>query len=286
MILGQTGRPADDATVRDFLYFANQRSVDFAQLYVAAAPSKLLAGCLPIHSPGHTVLLMTSSASAHKPADTAIARCIQAVCETINPHPQQIAQVLLESHDHRTADAIRNIGFTDLADLIYLQRVPASPPAAPPTPDGCVLINYSPESHAHFARGILATYEQSLDCPLLHGQRNIEDVIAGHQASGEFDPSLWFCMIENDIELGILILSPLQTHLTMELVYIGLSPHARGRGLGDYFVKLALNQMVIHELRVLTLAVDADNAPALHLYHRHGLAEVHRRHAMIQLIGQ
>jgi ribosomal protein S18 acetylase RimI-like enzyme len=68
----------------------------------------------------------------------------------------------------------------------------------------------------------------------------------------------------------------------MELVYIGLSPAARGVGLGDYLVRLAMAKTAQSGLRVLTLAVDSVNTPAIRLYHRHGLSEVQRRHAMIK----
>ena len=50
--------------------------------------------------------------------------------------------------------------------------------------------------HALFAETILQTYRDSLDCPGLNGVRQIEDIIAGHKASGEFDPALWFLLCE------------------------------------------------------------------------------------------
>lgn len=282
LLLGQHGRRAEAASVADFIAFARHRNIDLRQIHVATTGTKLLAACLPVHSPGRTVLMMSSSTGSSRTMPSIISLCIDAGCRSLDPAAVQMVQLLLEPTDTRVADAMREIGFVDLADLIYLQRTLSRAPAEPPVPEGCRLLNYSPETHSHFARGILASYEQSLDCAVLHGRRDIQDVIEGHKASGEFDPRLWFCLVEHEIELGVLLLAPLPGHMTMELVYIGLAPHARGRGIGDFFLKLALHRTATADLRMLTLAVDQVNAPALHLYHRHGLAEVHRRLAMIR----
>lgn len=285
LLLGQHGRKADDAVVVDFVRYARHRQIDLKQTFVAVSGDRIVAACLPVVAPGRTALLMTSTAGSSRQIPGAIAGCVAATCNALDPKEVEIAQLLLEPPDTRTAAALHEHGFSELATLIYLQRSVTKIPPPPRLPQGCDLLSYTQENHDHFARGILASYEHSLDCPLLHGRRGIEDVIAGHKASGEFDPSLWFCLIEQEIELGVLLLSPVRSHGLMELVYIGLAPHARGRRLGDYFVDLALHSTASEELKLLTLAVDECNAPALHLYYRHGLGEVHRRLAMIRHVS-
>ena len=52
------------------------------------------------------------------------------------------------------------------------------------------LETYQPENHALFAAAIQESYRDTLDCPALSGLRDIEDVIAGHQSVGTFDPAL------------------------------------------------------------------------------------------------
>jgi ribosomal protein S18 acetylase RimI-like enzyme len=69
----------------------------------------------------------------------------------------------------------------------------------------------------------------------------------------------------------------------MELVYVGLSRAARGRRLGDFLIQTALHETTAAGLRQLTLAVDQSNSPALRLYYRHGLGEIHRRIAMLKV---
>ncbi len=283
LLLGQHGRKADDAVILDFASYAAQRQIDLRHIQVAVSPSeKVIAACLPVPAPGRTALLMTSTTGSSRTVPAAVVGCVTAVCDAMDRNENDLAQLLLESTDTRTATALRDKGFVDLATLIYLQRAVSRIPPRPAVPDGCELLTYSPATHGQFARGILASYEQSLDCPLLHGRREIEDVIAGHKAAGEFDPALWFCLVEQGIELGVLLLSPVHAHGLMELVYIGLAPHARGRKLGDYLVDLALHATGAEELKLLTLAVDESNTPALHLYYRHGLGEVHRRIALIR----
>ena len=106
-------------------------------------------------------------------------------------------------------------------------------------------------------------------------------MIAGHKASGEFDPKLWFVLMENDSPIGALLLG--RSHGdAMELIYLGLVPEARGRGLGDWLMQLALHRMSAQRRGRLTLAIDSNNSPALALYHRHGMKEVATRVALLK----
>lgn len=286
ILLGQHGRGADDATVRDFVQFTRERHVPLDAIQVAsvASGSQLHAACLAVISPGRTALLMTSPTDFSRAAPAGVVACVKKVADALSVDQVHLVQILLDTATSPAAAGLRQAGFDDLATLIYLQRTLRTTPTDPPVPPGCRLIHYSPENHAHFARAILASYEQSLDCALLHGRRDIEDVILGHKASGATDPSLWSCIVrESDgAELGVLLLASVPVHAMMELVYVGLSPQARGSGLGDYLLRVALAKTAHQGMRVLTLAVDAVNTPAIRLYHRHGLAEVQRRHAMIK----
>jgi GNAT superfamily N-acetyltransferase len=70
----------------------------------------------------------------------------------------------------------------------------------------------------------------------------------------------------------------------MELVYLGLTPHARGRGLGDLLVRQALAATAASCVSKLSLAVDSANRPALALYHRHGFQQVGHKLAMMRML--
>ena len=143
-------------------------------------------------------------------------------------------------------------------------------------------VAYGPETHALFGRTITETYRQSLDCPRLNGLRDIEDVLAGHKASGEFDPRLWGLLCEGDVPLGALLLARAAPAGALELVYLGLTPEARGRGLGDVLMRRALAAAAAEGGARLSLAVDSDNAPALKLYYRHGMQRVGAKAALMR----
>jgi mycothiol synthase len=66
------------------------------------------------------------------------------------------------------------------------------------------------------------------------------------------------------------------------LVYIGLAPQVRGRGLGTILVQQALSTAAEDNRRRLTLAVDSSNQPALRLYFRHGFQKMAEKVALIR----
>jgi ribosomal protein S18 acetylase RimI-like enzyme len=57
----------------------------------------------------------------------------------------------------------------------------------------------------------------------------------------------------------------------VEIVYMGLIPSARGRGLGSQLVRIAKGIARDHNCARIILAVDQENRPAVSIYHRAGL---------------
>ena len=284
LLLGSNGQLSAPAIAAEFEHVAAHRAVDLTAMRVADLHGRLIAAALAVPTPGGTALLMLSTAGASQPVAMCIGRCAEASVAALSVDQPLLVQTLLEINEPYTAEALGTVGFEDLATLIYLQRQCERPMPAPGRPEGIAEVHYSTDTHAGFCEAILASYEQSLDCPPLHGRRNIEDVIAGHMATGDFDPKLWTLLLEKDKPIALLLLSRVSGHSTMELVYLGLATAARGRKIGDYLLKRALHETHAAGLRQLTLAVDANNAPALRLYHRHGLAEIHRRFAMMRTL--
>src|SRR5947208_3050183 len=43
-----------------------------------------------------------------------------------------------------------------------------------------------------FAATLERTYASTLDCPELNGKRSVDEIIAGHQAEGHFNPERWW----------------------------------------------------------------------------------------------
>lgn len=279
LILGTNGKPAEDEQVSSFLQFASQRGIDLGNLWVLAQSGRPAWAILPVVSPGKTMLLLTPTV---RPGGLDVGRLIDAVCERFTGSGVHLAQALLDPADDAARAVYTSHGFCEIAELLYLSAFVAGAPAPVPLPKGFSLQTYAPELHTLFARAILASYNESMDCPALNGVRDVEDIMAGHKASGEFDPRFWFLLSETDTARAVLLLTRVPRSDTAELVYLGLTPESRGRGIGDLMVRYAYWAVRQMGLSSLTLAVDARNVPALKLYYRHGMQRVGSKVALMR----
>jgi mycothiol synthase len=282
MILGVAGRAAEESQAADFMRFTATRGVSLSEMWVAEYGKTLLWAVLPMVSPGRTVLLFGAPAAFAGNTPAVVRETLERVCRHFGHHDIQLAQALIDPTDELTIDEYLDAGFQWMAELIYLQRSIRRTTAPPPLQEPFALHTYSAQMHSAFAAGISASYEQSLDCPPLNGRRGVEDIIAGHKAAGDFDPNDWFLLTHRDQPVAVLLLTCTTHGDGMELVYLGLAPDVRGQGLGDYLMRVAEARVVERKLNRLTLAVDSQNAPALRLYHRHGLRHVTRKVALMR----
>jgi ribosomal protein S18 acetylase RimI-like enzyme len=296
MLFASGGRPAEDAQVMDFLRYVDSRGISTHDLWVAERSGRMLWSALPVFSAGRTMLLLAPVEVPRGADAPAAGRLIDAVCVDAGRRGTHLAQVLLDPSDVPAAALYAGLGFRRMAELIYLQTSVRRRAPAPVLPPGLAWLTYSPGTHGAFAAAIADSYGQSLDCPGLNGLRDIEDVIAGHKATGEFDPDLWFVLVGQPAggpaptppasppatTFGTLLLSRLPRSDAVELVYLGLSPLARRRGLGTLAMRHALATVARAERARLTLAVDSANSPALKLYYRHGMQRVTSKLAMMR----
>jgi hypothetical protein len=149
-------------------------------------------------------------------------------------------------------------------------------------PEGAAVEPYRPDADEVMVRLLDETYIDTLDCPGLFGLRQTEDILQGHRASGQFDPSLWTILHLHGRPVGVLLLNPAPASRAIELVYMGLAPSARGRGLGTHLLNHGLSRLAGRREHTVTLAVDDCNAPARALYRRAGFRPVLRRRALIR----
>ena len=202
----------------------------------------------------------------------------------------RIAQALVDASAPRTAagDLARG-GLPRITALTYLHRETARPlgrgagvhrPAFEWRPFG-------PETEAEFRAVLQATYLGSLDMPELEGIRSLDDVMASHRAAGRFDPTRWRVgALPGEPEAaGVLLLSEVPDRPSWEVAYLGLTPEARGRGLGRSALAYALDQARPHAAR-LELAVDDRNAPARRLYDAAGFLPFDRRHVHLAILNR
>lgn len=281
LILATAGGHPDEMQVREFLRLASAHREDAGGIWVAQQGGRLHSAVMPVVSPGKTMLLFVP-AHLHGEQQTMLTKkLIDAVCARAAQEGVHLAQTLLEVHDDALHGVLLACGFGKLAELLYLQAI-VSKVAEPLLPAGCKWLTYAPSRHELFASTILATYHDSFDCPGLNGLRTIEDILAGHRATGEFDPQHWFLLCENEDAIGAVLLSKVLRSDVTELVYLGLIPQRRRSGLADILMRRAAAVAMAARHGRLSLAVDAGNVPALKLYWRHGMQVIGRKQALLK----
>lgn len=283
IVLGGSTVQIGEQHVQEFIAYAHSREIDLGGVWIAEQHGKIAQAVLPIVSPGRTMLLL-SPPHLHGggSAEHVMKRIIDAACRAGAQKNIHLAQALVDPHEESLHRVYRSSNFVTMAELIYLQadvRPDASFPTPPPEFSWEV---YSDRTHALFAQAILASYENSLDCPALNGMRDMEDVILGHKATGDFDPSLWFLLCRAGQPAGVLLLAASSRNDLLELVYLGLTREARGRKLGEVLMRQALAVTALEKRPRLTLAVDSLNIPALKLYYRHGMSRLASKYALMR----
>lgn len=280
LVLAQHGTAATDQQVEDFLAFSRTKELCLDDIWIAESNGQIYWAIFPVIAAGKTLLMLGPDGVTPPPAIAG--RLIDEICVVFAKREIHLAQALLNVPDSASRALYESHSFRQMAELLYLSRQFRKAAPMPQLPAGMELRTYSPAEHPHFAAAISSSYAQSMDCPGLNGLRDIEDVITGHKTTGAFDPELWFVLLEHDDPRAVLLLSRMLDAEGMELVYLGLCPKARGKGVGDYLMNLAAHQMGMHQRSRLTLAVDSRNAPALALYYRHGLQKLGSKIAMMR----
>jgi ribosomal protein S18 acetylase RimI-like enzyme len=128
------------------------------------------------------------------------------------------------------------------------------------------------------------------------GLRTAQDALATHRATGVFRPGAWHLALEGGAghpgsprravaggtgrirareAVGVVLVNVLEGR--GDLVYLGVVPEARGRGVGRALLGQAIRDTARMGLPALVVAVDTQNAPAVRLYAGAGFKEVRRR---------
>jgi ribosomal protein S18 acetylase RimI-like enzyme len=146
-------------------------------------------------------------------------------------------------------------------------------------------VAYDDNRRAVFTEVIQATYEGSLDCVSLNRRRDIEDVLASHRAAGQFDPRHWLVGLNPQRKpVGVLLLAMIAERWACEVVYLGLLPAWRGRGLGGTLISKTLQVAREMAANTISLTVDARNLPARRLYEACSFRETSARDAWIRFL--
>ncbi len=226
------------------------------------------------------------------------AALVRSALENLSTRGYRLAQAALdESAGPQAARDLARGGMPHITELLYLERDTTTPLPWPiPGPDhdrreatatatatatapDFVWRPYAPAIAEEFRAVLQATYEGSLDMPELEGTRSLEDILAGHQAAGLFVPARWqLGALAGEPDSGaVLLLNEAPGREAWEVIYLGLTPTARGRGLGRAVIRHALDLARRAGAPVLELAVDLRNSPAVRLYRQTGFTPRDRR---------
>ncbi|MEE2906318.1 MAG: GNAT family N-acetyltransferase [Planctomycetota bacterium] len=236
---------------------------------------------LAVPSPGRTAMLFTSQTHGAEPG-TQLSLLLNHCLDFLNRQPVDLAQALLMTTDQTSWQAFEASGFHELAVLQYMEMLIPKRVEKPTLPQGLELVTYEESRRSDLIAALEASYEDTLDCPSLRGLRKTDDVITGHQSTGQYKATLWTLAMENGAPVGAILINQSNRGNQAELVYIGLASQVRGRGWGRVLLSHGLALAASDRLQQLSLAVDLENTPAMDLYTSTGFIATGRRQAVIR----
>lgn len=256
-------------------------------LVVASEGQHVAAACWAQPSAGRVAVSWPPRWSGARPADAQATEraMLAATSEIADAAGLSLCQLMTEDESDPVLPAAVSAGFHRVATLRYVAC--RTPRREPPSQTVLTFTRSDRLPPNRFGALVESTYAGSLDCPRLDGLRRIEDTLTGYRGIGRHDPAHWLVAhdAETEQEVGVLLLSEHPASSQLELVYVGVTPAARGRGYGD--AMLAQTARVAHSLGVdeTVAAVDEANTPALAMYDRAGFRGWTRRHVFVRPLG-
>jgi ribosomal protein S18 acetylase RimI-like enzyme len=301
--------------ISDVLSEASRADLDLTGLWVARQRSGRITGAL-LTQPlaGKAAAVWAPEVRRSWGRSRLAAALVQAALADLKARGFRLAQAVLdESVGPQAGRDLTRGGMPRVTELIYLERDTATalPLAAPGTGAGSLETRIGPDHgrpdhllsrpdllprlewrpfgpaiEAEFRSVLQATYLGSLDMPELEGARGLDDILAGHRAAGLFVAERWqLGRVPGEPDAAaVLLLAELPGRDAWEVIYLGLTPAARGRGLGRVVLHHALELARGHTPR-LELAVDLRNTPAVRLYRSAGFTVRDRRAVHLALLG-
>jgi RimJ/RimL family protein N-acetyltransferase len=193
-----------------------------------------------------------------------------------------LSQALLNTDSREDAARLRAEGYAHAADLVYLACTAEQFPVVRPR----TALNFEAYRHRdrrRLAELIESTYVDTRDLPTLNGVRESDDVLDGYQQTGAFDPDRWLLVRKGQQDVGCLLMTDHPADSQWELMYMGLTPSARGRGWGLVMTRYGQWLAGQSECKRMVVAADAANEPALRIYAAAGFVACDRRRVFLKL---
>jgi ribosomal protein S18 acetylase RimI-like enzyme len=289
-----------DGAARRLVASAPAHGIDLSLIWATLDQRRRVRqACLAVPGAGRTAMLFLSepepAGDGPHALDERVAVLDAALAHLANEPSKrvQIGQALPDPGEVWFVEAVNAASFTKVGHLSYLRR-PAGPVPKARTkyelPEGIALKRVSelPKSKvdAALVEAMDRSYVDTMDCPELCGLRETKDILASHKDTGKLDPSTWWLVYNDGEPHGCGLFSAVPDAASCELVYLGLSPEVRGKGLGKHLLTLGIEELrKKHTAWPMTLAVDQRNKPALHLYRAFGFRSFGDRIAFVRPVN-
>ncbi|WP_346795876.1 GNAT family N-acetyltransferase [Halomonas sp. Bachu 37] len=182
----------------------------------------------------------------------------------------RLVKTVLEVGEHSTAALLTANGFPAVVCLHYLSAPAQAEENSPVAGSRATFTHVSEITFEHFAALFERVEEGSKDCPELQGTFTAQEALMGFQRQDAHAPAQWYLVRCEGEDAGVLLLAPHPEAGNWELMYMGLVPAWRGRGLGRQVVNEALRRAAKAGVDEVLLAVDERNTPARQLYEQAG----------------
>jgi len=259
-----------------------------AGMWWARRRRRCLAAAIVMERPGRTGMLFRCDVDAPGVDAEALAAVVRRVSEEAMDGGLAMVQAFVRLNERQDVPMLSAAGYVFLAELVYMQLELMTDTENTDTRHAAAwtVRNYDQFDQTQLASLIAATYVGSRDCPSLCGVRELPDVLASHRASGGFRPEFWWVFDSGRTTAGcILVNAATSADDGVEVVYTGVRPEFRGRGLGAAMLQHAVRQTARQGAVEMKLAVDNGNNYAKDIYRREGFEETDRRLAYVMVRG-
>ena len=306
--LSEASAAGDKDAGKRFLAAARTHGIDLEHFWSSCDPDtgRIREVALGVRGSGRTAMCFTSQPGS-RPAEAELGQVLDALCDDLRSADRaadvRLAQTLLNPGERAAARSFAHGGFHELARLAYMGRPVPTPgefdgfqawelPSDVTARSISSLGGEGPETNQQLLTALARSYEDTLDCPELCTLRAPEDVLESHKSVRQFDPRWWWLIELNGEPEGAMLFTACPESGGVELVYLGISPRLRGRGLGRTLMRSGMRELAFglprsraRERARLTCAVDLHNEPARRLYRGLGFQMTAERIAMVRAIG-
>jgi GNAT superfamily N-acetyltransferase len=239
---------------------------------------KVLAAALILASLGKVGFVYHSPPDLPGVGQPALVELLRAICGEGLAGGLSMVQSLVDPAMEANAESLTEAGFEAIAELIYMGLAVTAPPVeSGPAGDNWTFRNGREFAMTELTAVIRATYRDALDCPRLSGTRQMADVIKSHRNTGQFSPEWWWLLACDDVPAGCVLMNRTSRQGVAEVVYMGVVPEFRGKGIGGILMGRAISTLHENNCDTLRLAVDSRNIYAKRLYDRFGFEEMYRK---------